>query len=83
MLFWLLVTVVVGMLAGCFMGPKNMLGDHWRLLGNQGWEFVELGKLWQAFLFVALIIWAVIVYRGVKPALKGQSAFSLPYWILY
>lgn len=82
-LFWILVTVVVGMLAGCFMGPKNMLGDYWRLLGNQGWEFVELGKLWQVFLFVALIMWAVIIYRGVKPALKGQSAFSLPYWILY
>jgi nitric oxide reductase subunit B len=65
------------------MGPKNMLGDHWRLLGNQGWEFVELGKLWQIFLFAALIMWAVIIYRGVKPALKGQSAFSLPYWILY
>jgi hypothetical protein len=28
-------------------------------------------------------MWAVIIYRGVKPALKGQSAFSLPYWILY
>ncbi|MHC4269534.1 MAG: nitric-oxide reductase large subunit [Planctomycetota bacterium] len=82
-LFGLLVTVVVGMLAGCFLGPKNFLGDHWRLIGNQGWEFVELGKLWQVFLFVSLIMWAVIIYRGVKPALKGQSAFSLPYWILY
>ena len=71
------------MLAGCFLGPKNLLGDYWRLLGNQGWEFVELGKLWQVVLFVALIMWAVIIYRGVKPALKGQSAFSLPYWILY
>ena len=28
-------------------------------------------------------MWSVIIYRGVKPALKGQSAFSLPYWILY
>ncbi|KHE91457.1 MAG: hypothetical protein SCABRO_02778, partial [Candidatus Scalindua brodae] len=82
-LFGLLVSVVVGMLVGCFMGPKNLLGDHWRLLGNQGWEFVELGKLWQVVLFAALIVWAVIIYRGVKPALKGQSAFSLPYWILY
>ncbi len=82
-LFGLLVSVVVGMLAGCFLGPKNLLGDQWRLLGNQGWEFVELGKLWQVVLFVALIMWAVIIYRGVKPALKGESAFSLPYWILY
>ena len=70
-LFGLLVSVVVGMLVGCFLGPKNLLGDHWRLLGNQGWEFVELGKLWQVVLFVALVMWAVIIYRGVKPALKG------------
>ena len=82
-LFGLLVSVVVGMLAGCFLGPKNLLGDYWRLFGNQGWEFVELGKVWQVVLFAALIMWAVIIYRGVKPALKGQSAFSLPYWILY
>ncbi|MCP4252367.1 MAG: nitric-oxide reductase [Candidatus Scalindua sp.] len=82
-LFGLLVSVVIGMFVGCFLGPKNLLGDHWRLLGNQGWEFVELGKLWQVVLFAALVMWAVIIYRGVKPALKGQSAFSLPYWILY
>ncbi|GAX62860.1 qNor nitric-oxide reductase [Candidatus Scalindua japonica] len=82
-LFGLLVSVVVGMLVGCFLGPKNLLGDNWRLFGNQGWEFVELGKVWQIVLFAALIMWAVIIYRGVKPALKGQSAFSLPYWILY
>ena len=82
-LFGLLVSVVVGMLAGCFLGPKNLLGDNWRLLGNQGWEFVELGKLWQVVLFASLIMWALIVYRGVKPALKKKSAFSLPYWILY
>ena len=53
------------------------------VLGNQGWEFVELGKVWQVVLFAALVMWAVIIYRGVKPALRGQSAFSLPYWILY
>ena len=46
-------------------------------------SLVELGKVWQVVLFAALVMWAVIIYRGVKPALRGQSAFSLPYWILY
>jgi nitric oxide reductase subunit B len=60
-----------------------MLGEWWRWLGNQGWEFVELGRLWQALLFGAFALWAVIMWRGVRPALRGREPWSLPYWILY
>lgn len=83
LLFWLLALVVGGTLCGGLMGPMGMLGENWRLLGNQGWEFVELGKLWQWLLFMALILWAVIIYRGVRPALAELKPFSLPNWMLY
>jgi nitric oxide reductase subunit B len=82
-LFWLLVVVAVGGTAGIFLGPKGFLAEYWHALGNQGWEFVELGRVWQALLFLALILWAVIVARGVWPALQGKPAWSLPYWLLY
>jgi len=82
-LFSLLVVVVVGMLAGTALGPHGLLGDYWRSFGNQGWEFVELGKFFQWLLFASLGLWAYIMYRGLKPALKSASPFALPNWMLY
>ena len=81
LLFGLLVTVVLGVLAGGIAGPMGWLGDWWRLLGNQGWEFVELGRVWQVVLFGALLLWAGIVIRGVAPALRLEAPFSLPWWM--
>jgi len=83
LLFGVLLVVVVGMLGGTALGPHGLLGDFWRLLGNQGWEFVELGKLFQWMLFGAMGLWAVIVFRGVRPVLRSMSPFALPNWMLY
>ena len=83
LLFGLLVVIVAGSLTGEWLGPKGLLGAWWRWLGNQGWEFVELGRLWQGLLFLAFMLWAVIVYRGVRPALRGKEPWSLPYWLVY
>jgi len=83
LLFWLLIVMVAGMLAGVFLGPKGMLGESWRLLGNQGWEFVELGKLWQVLLFAIFILWALIIARGVRGVWHAGDAWVLPKWLLY
>lgn len=82
-LFGLLIVVTVGSMAGIFLGPMGFLGDLWRLLGNQGWEFVELGRLWQVGLLGSLILWAAIVWRGVRTALKPKIPWALPNWLLY
>ena len=82
-LLGVLVVMVAGTLVGIFLGPMGLLGAHWRLLGNQGWEFVELGKLWQVLLFVVLVLWAVIVWRGIHPALDRLQPFALPNWLGY
>jgi nitric oxide reductase subunit B len=83
LLFGLLVVVVVGMLAGVYLGPTGALGSQWRMFGNQGWEFVELGRAFQWVLFVALALWGVIVLRGVLPFLRSRDKWALPNWLFY
>ncbi|MCC7298299.1 MAG: cbb3-type cytochrome c oxidase subunit I [Bacteroidia bacterium] len=81
--FWLTVVMVAGSFAGIFLGPKGLLGDNWYWLGHQGWEFVELGRVWQILLGVVFIIWAITLYRGVKPVLKVKQPWALPNWLIY
>lgn len=82
-LYGILVVVVLGTLVGGIAGPMGWLGEWWRLLGNQGWEFVELGRVWQVLLFGALLLWAGIVVRGVAPVLRLEAPFALPSWMAY
>lgn len=83
LLFAMLAVVVAGMLAGVYLGPTGALGDRWRMFGNQGWEFVELGRAFQWVLFAALALWGVIVLRGVMPFLRSRDKWALPNWLFY
>lgn len=81
--FWLTVVMVGGSLIGIILGPKGLLPESWYWFGNQGWEFIEQGKFWQIMLFIIFILWGVIIYRGVKPALVSKKYWELPNWLLY
>jgi len=65
-LFVAILIVAVGSLAGEVAGIKGLLGDWWFWLGHQGWEYLELGRIWQILLFVALIAWLLIIYRPIS-----------------
>lgn len=74
-LFVAAVAVAVGSLAGEVLGIKGVLGEHlWFWLGHQGWEYLELGRLWQILLLGGLIFWLVIVYRAMAPVLFGPAS---------
>jgi nitric oxide reductase subunit B len=80
-LFGAVLLVAVGSLTGEALGIKGMLGNLWFWLGHQGWEFLELGRLWQILLFGGLIFWLVIVYRAVGNHLKAhKDEFSALIW---
>ncbi len=70
LLFVAVLVVAVGSLLGEILGIKGLLGDMWFWLGHQGWEFLELGRLWQILLFVGLIFWLLVVYRAVGHHIK-------------
>jgi nitric oxide reductase subunit B len=73
-LFLSLLVIVVGSLIGQWFGVMQKLGlvqNFW--LGHQGYEYVDLGRFWQLFLFVGLIIWLFLMVRALMPALKARS----------
>jgi nitric oxide reductase subunit B len=74
-LFGALLVVVAGSLAGEALAihQKLSLGaSFW--LGTQGYEYVDLGRVWQIALFAGLVIWLVLMVRGIAPALRRASA---------
>jgi nitric oxide reductase subunit B len=83
LIFWLTVTLTAGAFVGMMMGPKGLLGQNWYWLGHQGWEYMEPGKLWQVILGVVFILWAVTLYRGIKPVMKLNQPWDLPNWLVY
>ena len=73
-LFFALLLIVVGSLAGQWMGVMQKLGlvnNFW--FGHQGYEYVDLGRFWQLFLFIGLIIWLLLMGRAIYPALKQRT----------
>lgn len=70
-LFFCLLVIVVGSLAGQWMGIMQRLGfaeNFW--FGHQGYEYVDLGRFWQLFLLVGLFLWLFLMVRAIRPAFK-------------
>jgi len=82
-IFWLTIIMVAGSFAGIFFGPKAILANYWYWLGHQGWEYVELGKVWQILLAIVMVLWAATLYRGMKPVMKLKQPWALPNWLVY
>lgn len=73
-LFGALLIVVLGSMAGQWMSVMHMLpGDLWFWFGHQGYEYVDLGRVWQAALFVGLLLWLFLIARSAIPALKKAN----------
>ena len=71
-LFAALLVVVFGSLAGEWLGIQQRLGEHWFWLGAQGYEYVDLGRLWQILLLVGLVLWLGLMVRALAPALRRE-----------
>ena len=72
-LFGALLLIVVGSLAGEWLSVQNKLSDANAFLwGHQGYEYVDLGRVWQILLFVGLLIWFFLVVRAIAPGPEDQ-----------
>ncbi len=74
-LFTCLLIIVFGSMAGQWMGVMQKLGletNFW--FGHQGYEYVDLGRFWQWFLFVGLFVWLALMVRPLIPIFRSKSA---------
>lgn len=75
-----LVIVVVGSLLGEFAGIQGLIHNSW--LGDQGFEYLDLGRLWQVLLTVGLVFWVIILFRGLRGRLGAEHAGNMP-WLFF
>ncbi len=74
LLFGALLIVVLGSMAGQWLSVMHMLpGDLWFWFGHQGYEYVDLGRVWQAALFVGLLLWLFLIGRSAVAALRSKE----------
>ena len=74
LLFVALLVVVAGALGGTWASATGRLGpDAGYWLGHQGWEYVDLGRVWQIALFGGLVLWLALMLRALAPALRRRD----------
>ena len=76
-LFVCLLIIVVGSFVGqwfAVMQKMDLKYNFW--FGHQGWEYVDIGRFWQAFLFIGLLLWLLLMGRALWPALKRKDEMS-------
>ena len=72
-----LLVIVVGSFAGQWFAVMDKMGLKYNFwFGHQGWEYTDLGRFWQIFLFVGLMLWLFLVGRALWPAIKRRDETS-------
>jgi nitric oxide reductase subunit B len=74
LLFYALLFIVAGSTATGWIGSLQNPGNEFSFwIGNQGLEFTSMGRVWQILLFIGLLLWVLLLGRGLWPALKTPS----------
>jgi nitric oxide reductase subunit B len=83
-LFVSLLMIVIGSFAGQWAAVhrffSNLTTNFW--FGHQGYEYVDLGRFWQIYLLIGLLLWVALVVRALWPVLQEKGSRSLIYLVL-
>jgi len=73
-LFGALLVIVLGSLVGEWLGVHQFLDLTINFFfGHQGYEYMDLGRFWQIFLAIGLVLWVLMVGRHVVFAIKKND----------
>lgn len=83
-LFGAVAVVLGGTLVGTWLSVTGKMNANNFLLGHQGYEYIELGRVWQLLLIAGMIIWLFLVVRAIRPALGNEKDYSgITHMLLY
>jgi nitric oxide reductase subunit B len=77
-----LAVVVFGTLIGSYLGIHGALGKATNSLGLQGFEYLDLGRVWQALLTVGLFGWVFMLWRVLRKRLRQEHPGNMP-WLFF
>jgi nitric oxide reductase subunit B len=77
-----LAVVVFGSLAGEYAGISGWIQNGWSWFGNQGFEYLDLGRFWQILLTIGLFFWVIILLRGLRGRLRMEHMGNMP-WLFF
>jgi nitric oxide reductase subunit B len=77
-----LAIVVFGSLIGEWAGIFGLTGDLWAWFGNQGFEYLDLGRFWQILLSIGLFFWVVMLFRAMRGRLRREHMGNMP-WLFF
>jgi len=77
-----LAVVVFGSLIGEFAGIHGWIQRGWSWFGNQGFEYLDLGRLWQILLTIGLCFWVAMLFLGLRGRLRTEHKGNMP-WLFF
>lgn len=84
LLFAAFVVVIGASLLGEWAGMSDLLGKWWFWFGDQGWEYLEIGRFWQYLLVVGLLGWFAMLWWLARPrTVANPEARPLARMFLY
>jgi len=81
-LLFALAVVVFGSMAGEYAGIHGWIQRGWSWFGNQGFEYLDLGRFFQILLTVGLVLWVILLFRGLRSRLRTESIGNMP-WLFF
>ncbi len=80
LLFWVTLFIVGGAIVGDYLGIQGIIMKHWFWFGNQGLSYLQLGRFWQIGFSIGLILWSILVFRGLWPTLTQLKIATKEFW---
>jgi len=78
-----LAVVVFGTLIGSFLGIHGVLegaASNW--FGLQGFEYLDLARIWQVLLSIGLLVWVFMLFRVLRRRLRTDHPGNMP-WLFF